>query len=144
MTEKWHHFLHAFTRVIDTHAPYRVRRLRNPTAPVVTDATCDLMQRRRQALAQLGHHSASYSELNRAVRSALRRDTRDDIQRRIAEGGASSVWRSIRNVVGDRRSGRVTPDATPDALNAYFVRGWALVWLPRSPIWEPRQIFRVA
>ena len=91
------------------------------TAPVVTDATRDLMQRRRQALAQLGHRSASYSELNRAVRSALRRDTRDDIQRRIAEGGASSVWRSIRNVVGDRRSGRVTPDATPDALNAYFV-----------------------
>lgn len=119
--DKWQHFVAAFSRVIDAHAPFRVSRRRNPTAPVVTDATRDLMQRRRQALAQHGHGSDSYRVLNRAVRSALRRDTRDDIQRRIAEGGALSVWRSIRTVVGDRRSGRVAPDATPDTLNSFFV-----------------------
>ena len=91
VSEKWHHFVTAFTRVVDAHAPFRETRLRNPAAPVVTDATRDLMQRRRQALAQHGHGSDSYRDLNRAVRSALRRDTRDDVKRRIAEGGALPV-----------------------------------------------------
>ena len=72
-------------------------------------------------LAQHGHGSDAYKELNRAVRSVLRRDTRDDIRGRIAGGGAASVWRSIRSIVDGGRPARAVPDATPDQINQYFV-----------------------
>ena len=79
------------------------------------------MRRRRLALAQSGHGSSAYRDLNRAVRSVLRRDTREDIRGRIAGGGAASMWRSIRSVVSGKRPARTVPDATPDQINEYFV-----------------------
>ena len=121
LAEKWACFLEVFSPIVDVHAPFRSIRLRNPTAPAVSDEARDLMGRRRQALALRGHGSDEYKELNRAVRSVLRRDTRDDIRGRIAGGGAASVWRSIRSVVGDSRPSRAVPDATPDQINEYFV-----------------------
>ena len=116
VTEKWNHFIHVFTPIVDAHAPFRSMRLRNPSAPPLSDVTRDLMQRRRRALAEQGHGSAHYKELNRAVRSAFRRDTRDNIQRRIADSRGRSMWRSIRSVSGGRPA-QVTPDATADQLN---------------------------
>ena len=79
------------------------------------------MRRRRQALAESGHSSSAYRDLNRAVRSVLRRDTREDIRGWIAGGGTASMWRNIRPVVSGRRPARILPNATPDQINEYFV-----------------------
>ncbi|KAF0290631.1 uncharacterized protein FJT64_011181 [Amphibalanus amphitrite] len=53
------------------------------SAPVVIDATKELMARRRQALRTHGHGSPVYKDLNRAVRSAIRSDTCSEVRRRI-------------------------------------------------------------
>ena len=121
VTDKWNCFLEVFLPIVNAHAPFRSIRLRNPTAPAVSDEARDLMRRRRQALAESGHGSSAYRDLNRAVRSVLRRDTREDIRGRIAAGGAASMWRSIRSVVSGRRPARIVPNATPDQINEYFV-----------------------
>ena len=121
VTEKWECFLDIFIPIIDAHAPLRSLRIRNPNPPVVSDDTQVLMARRRAALAQFGHSSDLYKSLNRAVRSALRRDTRDDVLQRIQEGGQKAMWRCIRSVVASKKNSRITPDASADELNAFFV-----------------------
>ena len=68
-----------FTTIIDSHAPVRAVKIRNPTAPPVTSATRDLMSRRRAVLRTDGHGSDAYRDANRAVRSAVRSDCRADI-----------------------------------------------------------------
>ena len=57
---------------------------------------------------------------NRQVRSAVRRDTREEIGRRVREGGPSSMWRSVRSVIAGKRPTRPSPDADADAVNRYF------------------------
>ena len=121
VTDKWQCFISVFIPIVDSHAPIRASRIRNPHAPVICDDTRELMTRRRDALARFGHGSVGYRDLNRAVRSALRRDTREGVQRKIQEAGARSVWRCLGAVVGSGRPGRVTPNASPDELNSYFV-----------------------
>ena len=121
LNDEWNCFLRVFLPIADSHAPFRTIRLRNPTAPAVSDDTRDLMRRRRQALAQQGHRSGAYRVLNRVVRSALRRDTREDIRRRVADGGVSSTWRTIRSIVSGNKPARSVPNATPDQMNKYFV-----------------------
>ena len=88
---------------------------------MVTDATKALMSRRRRALGEFGHGSTQYREANRLVRSAIRRDTRQDVQQRIREGRGKSMWNLIRHVVGSKRAARKLPDSTPDDLNRFFV-----------------------
>jgi len=79
------------------------------------------MSRRRAALTSLGHSSAEYKQLNRAARSAIRRDSYEDIRRRIHEEGRSAMWQIIRPAVGSGRADRKLPDAAPDQLNRFFV-----------------------
>ena len=107
--------------VVDVHAPVRTVRIRNPSAPTVSDATKALMCRRRGALADFGHGSSEYRDANRAVRSAIRRDSRDGVERRIRENGRKSMWQLIRSFVTGRRTSRETPRTTADQLNHYFV-----------------------
>ena len=121
VTDKWNNFVAIFLSIINVHAPVRSVKIRNPSAPVVSDSTKALMSRRRGALAAFGHGSSQYRDANRAVRSAIRRDTRQDVERRIREGSRESMWRLIRPVVGSKRAARKLPDATPDDLNRYFV-----------------------
>ena len=121
VAQKWDSFLVTFLHVIDAHAPIRTVRIRNPSAPTVSDATKALMCRRRGALAAFGHGSIEYRDANRAVRSAIRRDSRDDVERRIRENGRSSMWRLIRPFVAGKRASRVTPCTSPDELNRFFV-----------------------
>ena len=122
VSDQWNIFLTRFLPIVDIHAPLRKVTIRNPTAPPVSDATRDMMSRRRAALAHSGRDSAEYRELNRAVRSAVRHDRRHDIQREISERGPSSVWRCIRTVVaGKGDAGSVRPDASADQLNEFFV-----------------------
>ena len=121
VTLMWNNFVAIFLSIVDFHAPVRSVKIRNPSAPVVSDSTKALMSRRRGALAAFGHGSSQYRDANRAVRSAIRRDTRQDVERRIREGSRESMWRLIRPVVGSKRAARKLPDATPDDLNSYFV-----------------------
>ena len=79
------------------------------------------MCRRRGALAEFGHGSTEYRDANRAVRSAIRCDSRDDVERRIRENGRNAMWRLIRPFVAGKRSSRVTPCTSVDELNRYFV-----------------------
>ena len=96
-------------------------RIRNECAPVISDETRCLMSSRRAALASLGHSFAEYKQLNRAARSAIRRDTCHDIHQRIQEEGRGAMWRVIRPVVGNGRADRRLPNVTPDELNRFFV-----------------------
>ena len=121
VTTKWDCFLSIFLRFIDAHAPVRSVRIRNPRAPPVSEHTKALMAHRRAALAAHGHGSVEYREANRAVKSAIRRDTRQDIARRIHEDGRKSMWRHIQSVVSGKKSVRKVPDASPDDLNTFFV-----------------------
>ena len=81
--------------------PIRSLRVRNPAAPPISAATSDLMPRGRAVLRAGGRDSIEYRELNRAVRSAIRRDTRTSIEDNIRERGLHCVWQS--SVVGAYR-----------------------------------------
>ena len=107
--------------MLNSHAPVRSVKIRNPNAPPVSDDTKGLMCRRRGALAHYGRGSAEYRDANRAVRSAIRRDSRADIERRIRESGRHGMWRIIRPYVGGKRGSRVMPGVSADDLNSYFV-----------------------
>ncbi|KAF0313088.1 hypothetical protein FJT64_001673 [Amphibalanus amphitrite] len=118
---KWRAFLSLYIPVLDKHAPIRSRKVHNPSAPPVTAATKDLMASRRGALRTLGRDSSEYRDLNRSVRSAIRRDTRLAIESRIREQGPHTVWRNIRSVVAGRKRDVTSPQLSPSALNEYFV-----------------------
>ena len=70
VADMWSHLL---APVIDKQAPVKCISIRNPTAPPVTSATLDLMAQRRGVLRREGKSSA-FRDLNRRVRSAIRRD----------------------------------------------------------------------
>ena len=123
VSNQWDIFLHMFVPVLDVHAPMKTVTVRNPSAPPVSRETSDLMARRRGALRVWGHGSSEYRQLNRAVRSAIRRDTRADVCRRIGEQGPTSMWRNTRDIIGTKSSGRRTlPSVTADSMNEYFVQ----------------------
>ena len=76
------------------------------------------MARRRAALR--ASDRALYKELNRQVSSAVRRDTREELDRRVRESGPNSMWRSVRPVIAGKRPTRPSPNADTDAVNQYF------------------------
>ena len=116
---QWDYFTAVTSPIIDGLVPVRRFRARNPTAPPLSDATKQLMARRRAALSDGDRDS--YKELNRRVRAAIRRDTRGELQRRIQESGKGSLWRSIQPVIAAKQPSRVAPSADPDSLNRHFV-----------------------
>ena len=61
------------------------------------------MFRRRAALRAGGRGSVEYRDLNRAVRSAIRRDTRECTEEHIRECGSDR--HNIRSVVGGKLPG---------------------------------------
>ena len=123
VSAQWNAFLVRFLPVLNLHAPVKSFRIRNPSAPPVSQSTRDLMARRRGALRVWGHGSAEYRDLNRAVRSAIRRDVKDDVCRRIVDQGPASLWRNVRGIVDGKSSGRRTlPSSPADRMNEYFVQ----------------------
>ena len=104
--------------IVDSSAPVKRIKVRNPTAPPVTDATKELMAQRRAALRTTDRDS--YRELNRQVKAAVRRDTREEIGRRVREGGPSSLWRSVQPVISGKRSSGLSPDTDVNSVNQYF------------------------
>ena len=83
VSDQWRAFLRTLITVIETHAPVRNIRIENPTAPTLTETTKSLVGSRRREFREQGRYSDVYRELNRAVRSAIRSDNRDDIDRRV-------------------------------------------------------------
>ena len=123
-SDQWERFLSIFTPILDRFAPMRRIRIRNPGAPHVSEATRDLMcQRRAARVARRGDGDSGeeYRSLNRAVRSAIRRDVRESTGRRIIDQGPTSVYRNIRQIIGSNKGTSVTPEVGADALNEYFV-----------------------
>ncbi|KAF0289758.1 Dimethylglycine dehydrogenase, mitochondrial [Amphibalanus amphitrite] len=116
--EQWDYFTTVTVPIVNSLAPIRRVKVRNPTAPPVTENTKGLMSQRRAAL-RAGDRDR-YKDLNRQVRSAVRRDTREEIGRRISEGGPSSMWRNVRPVISGKRPTRPLPHADVDAINQYF------------------------
>ena len=120
--DKWQAFLTNFLPVLDDHAPLKNLTIRNPTAPPVSASTRDIMAQRRAALRLHGRASTVYKDLNRSVRSAVRRDRRNVIQREISERGPSKVWQGIKSVIAGKKENKtVQPDVTADELNSFFV-----------------------
>ena len=80
------------------------------------------MAERRGVLRREGR-SPAFRELDRRVRSAIRRDCRADIEARLRTGiAALSLYRTIRPLIAGKRSDTATlPSATPDEMNTYFV-----------------------
>ena len=79
------------------------------------------MAERRGVLRREGRLPA-YHELDRRVRSAIRRDCRADIEQILLTGGNSPIYRTVRPLVTGKRSHTAEfPHATPDEMNAYFV-----------------------
>ena len=121
VAEMWSHFTRCLLPVLDHHAPVKIVKIRNPSAPAVTPATLDLMAQRRGVLRREGR-SPAFRELDRDVRSAIRRDSRADIQERLRTEGSGSLYRNVRPLIAGKRSSTVTlPTGTPDELNSYFV-----------------------
>ena len=79
------------------------------------------MAERRGVLRREGRTPA-FRELDRRVRSPIRRDSRADIEARLRTQGSSSLYHTIRPLIAGKRSDTATlPSATPDEMNAYFV-----------------------
>ena len=72
--EQWNYFLSVTRPVLDTLAPEKRLRVRNPVAPPITEQTKELMARRRAALRE-GDRDA-YKHLNRqhSQRSGVTRE----------------------------------------------------------------------
>ena len=121
VADQWTAFLQIFLPILDHHAPVQRIKIHNPSAPPASGATLRLMARRRGLLAREGRTPA-FLTLDKQVKSAIRRDIRDDITSRVRRQGPASIFRNVRQVIEGRRSTqRVVPEATPTELNEYFV-----------------------
>ena len=119
---KWAAFLAVFAPLLDSVAPLRRVRLPPPGAPRVTDATRELLARRRALLSPSAAGRAEYKVVNRQCRAAIRRDHAAYFADRLREAGPSQMWAVLRPVVGAGKSvAAVMPACTPDALNSYYV-----------------------
>ena len=116
---QWDYFLALTRPILDSVAPVKRHKVHNPSAPFISQDTKDLMARRRAALKE--QDRPNYKTLNRRVRSAIRRDSREELDRRLHEAGPSGMWRVVRPVIGSSRPTRSAPSADADALNRYFV-----------------------
>jgi len=115
---QWQGFLDLFIPILDSFAPIKKVKIRNPTGPPITDQTRDLMRQRRAARGP-GGHTDEYRALNRAVRSAVRRDAREDVS--LAEDGPQAVYKHVRQHIGTSKNARASPTVSADSLNEYFV-----------------------
>ena len=117
--EQTEYLVRGVLAVLDDIAPVRTLKLRNPTAPPVTSETKRIMSQRRAALAN--GEQQRYKELNRQTKSAIRRDSRDTLRRRIHEAGPNNMYRYLRPIIAGKKDGpNTTPEIDPDVMNDYF------------------------
>ena len=121
VADQWTALINCLLPILDHHAPLKRIKIRNPSAPSVTDTTRNLMAQRRRLLVHSGR-TPEFIALNKQVRSAIRQDTRQDIARRVRELGPTTIFRNVRQIIAGKKSAdRILPEATPDELNQYFV-----------------------
>ena len=120
-TAKWNEFARIFTALLDTVAPLKRVRRPPPSVVRVTDATRALLAERRAALGAGAEQRADYKAVNRRCRAAIRRDTREHLQQRLAEAGPRRVYRVLAPIIGSKKATGAVPNVTPDAINDYFV-----------------------
>ena len=119
-SEKWERFKNLFVPILNSVAPQRAIKIRNTHAPYTSAATQQLMCRRRDALGD-GSSRDTYKAINREMRSALRRDSRDHLRQRIRETGRPGLWRCLKPVISGKTTVAPAPNVHPDVLNRYFV-----------------------
>ena len=116
---QWERFSSEMNRILDVHVPVRRYRIHNPSPPPVTDETLELMCQRREAKNR--GDIDSYKQLNKTVRQAIRRDTRDSVAQRVADASPSDMYRQLQPVIAPKRGPTTQPvNLTPDQLNKYF------------------------
>ena len=121
VSDQWSSLITCLLPILDRYAPLKRIKIRNPSAPPVSDITRNLMAQRRRLLADTGR-TPEFIALNKRVRSAIRHDTRQDIARRVREMGPTTIFRNVRQIIAGKKStDRSKPEATPDELNQYFV-----------------------
>ena len=121
VADQWSAFLDLFLPILDLHAPLKRIKIHNPSAPPVSDTTLRLMAQRRGLLAR-GARTPALLALDKRVKSAIRRDVRQDIARRVGEQGPATIFRNINQVItGKKSTMRVVPGLSPDELNEFFV-----------------------
>ena len=121
VADMWSYFTARLLPVINMHAPTRIISIRNPAAPAVTTETLKLMSQRRGVLRREGK-SPAFRDLDRRVRSAIRRDCRADIEEKLRDRRSSSLYRVVRPLIASKRSSAPSlPTCTTDEMNSYFV-----------------------
>ena len=73
VSEQWSALINCLIPILDRFAPLKRIKIRNPSAPPVSDITRDLMAQSRRLLAVSGR-TPEFVELNKRVRSAIRHD----------------------------------------------------------------------
>ena len=122
-TDAWIQFTRLFNPIVHRHAPVRTVKLRNPSAPPVSDVTRQLLADRARALRLWGHRSHTYRDANRRARAAFRADKRRHIGHRVSQQGRGSVWRCARDVVGGKKAtAAIPPTVTAESMNDFFVQ----------------------
>ena len=117
--QQWDAFAELMNSLIDTHAPVRRFRVRNPAPPPVTDETLDLMCQRREALRS--DDADRYQQLNALTKRAIRKDRRDDITERVRSVPASRMFKQLESVIAPKRGPPVSPvNLTASELNDYY------------------------
>ena len=112
-------FTDLFMSVFNHHAPLKTVTIKHHTALPLTADTIQLLGRRRAAAR--GDRELTYDLLNRQCRSAIRRDCRDDVTRKLRERGGAATWSITRSLLSGKGSvTRPVPLVSVDVLNSYF------------------------
>ena len=116
--QQWNSFISEMNRIIDRHAPTRRYRVHNPSPPVISADTQNLIRQRREARK---NKDETYRRLNAQVKRAIRKDMRESIAERVASAPASTLYRQLQPVIAPKRGPPPRPEGlTPDQLNSYF------------------------
>ena len=122
ISDAWSHFIRLFAPIVQRHAPVRTVKLRNPSAPPISDDTRQLLADRARALRLWGRGSDRYREANRLARAAFRADKRRHIGHRVSQQGRGSVWRCAADILGSKKTAcMIPPTISAEQMNEFFV-----------------------
>ena len=117
--EQWDSFSTKILHYLDKHAPLRRFKIHNPSPPAVTEATLELMSRRRAAKA-IGDMQ-NYQMYNKRAKRAIRKDMRDNIKQKVSESSPAMLFHQLKPVIAPKRGNRIDPiNLSPDEVNEYF------------------------
>ena len=105
----------------NAHASLKTTSIRNPSALAVTPVTLDLIAQRGGGVLRGEGRTPPFRELDRRVRSAIRRDSRADIEQKLRAEGSGALYRAVRPLITFGRSSAAHfLSATPDQLGKHL------------------------